>query len=51
MKDGVIININEEKELISFDLYNRPTIKILVFDRDNIVGGNSNFYFKLKSKI
>jgi hypothetical protein len=51
IKDGLIININEEKALISFDLYQRPNIKILVFDKDNMVGGNSNVYFKFKSKI
>ena len=47
-----IINVNEEKDLISFGLDNYySNYKIIVVDSDNMIGGNSNFYFKLKLGI
>jgi len=47
--DGQIINVNEEKDLFlfGFDKY-YYNYNIIVVDSNNIIGGNSNFYFKLK---
>ena len=49
--NGYVININEEKDLISFGFEFYKDHKNFVFDNNNVIGGNSNFYFKLKSKI
>jgi len=40
LNNGLRLNINEEKDLISFDLDKSNTIVVL--DRYNILGGNSN---------
>ena len=45
--DAQKINTNEEKDLISFG-FCKSSNKIVVFDRNNMIGGNSNFYLKLK---
>ena len=49
--NGHKLNINEEKDLISFGFDLGTNYKIIVVDKDDLMGGNSNFYFKLKSKI
>ena len=49
--NGYKININEEKDLISFGFEFGITYRIVVVNSDNLMGGNSKFYLKLKSKI
>ena len=49
--NGYKININEEKDLISFGFDFEKIFRIVVVDSNNTIGGNSKFYLKLKSEI
>ena len=44
--NGYVININEEKDLISFGFEFDRNHKIVVIDNNNVIGGNSNFILK-----